>query len=105
VQRPVHGDVDLRLAVVGQRDVVDAADRGAADQDLVALDQLAAGLEQQAVVTGVAPAREQQDEDRDHDQHQGADRREANKSAAPSYARDLRRGRPRVSHERPFGSL
>ena len=37
-------------------DVVDAPDRDAADQDLVPLDQLAAGLEQQAVVVAAAAA-------------------------------------------------
>ena len=90
VQRPVNGDVDLRLSVVGQLDVVDAPDGDAPDQDLVALDQLAAGLEEQAVVVGVAAARKQQDEDRDRDQHQGADRGQTGESAAPPYARALR---------------
>ena len=55
MQRPVDGDVDLRLAVVGELDDRHAADRRAADQDLVSLDELAARLEQQAVVANWLP--------------------------------------------------
>ena len=83
MQRPIDGDVDLRLAVVGELDVVDAADRGAADQDLVALDQLAACLEEQPVVVGVAAAREQQDEDRDRDQDERAECGDARETPPP----------------------
>jgi hypothetical protein len=85
VERAVDRDVDLRLPVVGQLDVVDAADRGASDQNLVALDQLSARFKDQAVVVGVAAAREEQDDDRDRDQDEGGDPGDAAEPAAPSY--------------------
>ncbi len=88
MQRPVDRDVNLRLAVVGELDVVDAADRHPTDQDLVALDELAAGLEQQAVVVA-GPAAEQQNEDRDRDEDQGTDRGQPCEPAATPYARAL----------------
>ena len=56
VQRLVDRDLDLRLGVVGEVDLVDRADRLAADQDLVAGHELAAGLEQELVVVAVVAA-------------------------------------------------
>ena len=101
VQRPVDRDVHLSLSAVGQLDVVNGPDRGTSDQDLVALDQLSAGLEQQAVVVAVAAAGEQEDDDRDRDQDQGADRGRAGEAAA-SYTGDLRRDAPSSrGHVRP----
>ena len=91
MQRPVDGDVDLRLAVVGELDVIDAADGGAADQDLIALDELPAGLEEEPVVVSAAAPGDQEDDDRDDDQGQRAERGQPGESAAPSYARALRR--------------
>ena len=118
MQRPVDRDVDLSLSAVGQLDVVNGPDRDTSDQDLVALDQLSAGLEQQAVVVAVAAAGEQEDDDRDSDQDQGADRGRACEAAASSYASDLRRNAPRsrghvpppgggpvACHEPPIGRL
>ena len=94
MQRPVDGDVDLRLAVVGQLDVIDAPDRSPADQDLIAIDELAAGLEQQPVVISAAAAGDQENDDRDDDEDQGAERGQPGESAAPSNARALRRNGP-----------
>ena len=56
----VDGDGDLGLAVVGELDAVDAADGGAADQDLVVLDELAARLEDEVVVVTVVVAAEEE---------------------------------------------
>ena len=59
-----------RLGVLGERDLVDRADRLAADQDLVAGDELAAGLEQELVLVPLVAAEEQQ-----RDEHDGDDER------------------------------
>jgi hypothetical protein len=64
MQRAVHGDLDLRLPLVVELDLIDLANGLAADQDLVVVDELAAGLEQQPVVIARPAAREQQEDDR-----------------------------------------
>ena len=81
----IDGDLDLGLAVVGELDLVDGADRLAADQDLVALDELAAGLEQEPVLVAAVAAAEEDEGDRDDDEHQRAERGD---SAYPAAAPD-----------------
>jgi hypothetical protein len=70
VQGLVDGDLDLGLRVLGQRDVVNGADRLTADQHLVAGHELATGLEQELVLGPVVAAEQSQ-----HDEHRGNDQR------------------------------
>ena len=57
----VDVDLHLCLAVFGDNDVLDGPERLAADQDLVAADQLAAGLKQELVGVPAVAAHEQHD--------------------------------------------
>ena len=68
MQRAIDGDIDLRLRVVGERDVIDGADRLAADEHLVSGHELAAGFEQQLVLIALVPT-----EQNHRDQHDGDD--------------------------------
>ena len=69
MQGLVDADLNLRLGVLGERDVVDGADRLAADQHLVAGHELAAGLEQELVLgPGLASEQQQRDQDDGDDQ-------------------------------------
>ena len=68
----VHLHLDLGLAVVGQLDRGDLADRLAADLHLVAVDELAGGLEGRLDGVLVAP-RQHQEPDEDRCGHDAAD--------------------------------
>ena len=108
VELLVDGDGDLGLAVLRQLDAVDGADRGAADQDLVVLDQLAAGLEDQVVVVAVVVAAEDEPGEGDDDQDEGADRSDATEPAGLACAGRGSGAHPRLarstarSHEFSF---
>src|SRR5215211_410384 len=91
MQRAVHGDLDLRLPLVVELDLIDLANGLAANQDLVVVDELAAGLEQQPVVIARPAAREEQEDDRDGDQRESGECRQPRDPTSPSDARDLRR--------------
>ena len=85
VKRLVDRDRHLGLGVVGERDLVDRAHRLAADQDLVAGHELAAGLELEVVaVAVVAPEEQHRDQDRGDDQR--TDTRDARDQPPRSWA-------------------
>jgi hypothetical protein len=86
VQLLVHGYRDLRLVVGRQREAVDRAHRRAADLNLVALDQLTAGLEEQLVVVA-ARAAEHENRDQDDRRGDGADGQHAGQRGAPVRGR------------------
>src|SRR5205807_9853986 len=66
-------DLDTREVAVGQRDVLDGADRPAADLHVVALDQLAGVLEVDVVGLAAAAAKDDDGDDH-HREGQGRDR-------------------------------
>ena len=72
MQLLVDRDLDLGLGVLGEADLVDRADRLAADEHLVAGHELAAGLEEQPVLVAAVAA--EKDKDNQHDAgEQGSD--------------------------------
>jgi hypothetical protein len=74
VQGAIEADPHLGAAVVGELDRVDRADRLASDQDLVPVDELAPGLEQELVADPFAAASEDDQGDGDDGERECAER-------------------------------
>ena len=70
----VDADFDLGEVVVGEADFFDRADRVAADQHLVAIDELAGVLEDELVLVAAVATEEDRREQYDHDCQRRDDR-------------------------------